>query len=93
MAISQGSNLITVVVHNRADSCDASPRTIILTHVLIQEENCGSFLPEEEPAAALAGHLMHFISIEASGATCVCSSDLAAAPVGIGATRAAADGV
>lgn len=74
MAISQGSNLINVVVHNSADSCDASPRTIILSHVLIEGENCGSFLQEAAPPAALAGHLMHLISIEASSATCIRSS-------------------
>lgn len=44
MAISQGSNLINVVVHNGADSRDASLRTIILRHVLIEGEICGSFL-------------------------------------------------
>lgn len=62
MAISQGSNLINVVVHNSADSCDASLGTIILSHVLIEEENRGS---------SLAGHLMHVASIEASSATCI----------------------
>lgn len=55
MAISQGGNLINVVVHNGADSCDASARTIILSHVLIEEENCGSVLQEVAPPAALAG--------------------------------------
>lgn len=79
MAISQGSNLINVVVHNSADSCDASLGTIILSHVLIEEENCGSFLQEVAPPAALAGPLMPFISIEASSATCIRSPDLAAA--------------
>lgn len=75
MAISQGSNLINVVVHNSADSCGASPGTIILSHVLIEEENCGSFLQEEPPPPAPAIHLIHFISKEASSAI---SSNLAA---------------
>lgn len=68
MAISQGSNLINVVVHNSADSRDASLGTIILSHVLIEEENCGSFLQEEPPPPAPAIHLIQFISIEASSA-------------------------
>lgn len=77
----RGNNLINVVVHNSADSCDASPGTIILSHVLIEEENCGSLLQEETPPAPLAVHLLHVISIDASSATCICSSDLAAALV------------
>lgn len=36
MAISQGSNLINVVVHNSADSRDASLSAIILSHVHIE---------------------------------------------------------
>lgn len=68
MAISQGANLITVVVHN---SRDASLRTIILRHVLIEGENCGSFLQEEAPPAALAVRLIPFISMEASSTVCV----------------------
>lgn len=75
MAISQGSNLINVVVHNGADSRDASLRTIILRHVLIEGENCGSFLQEEAPPAALAVHLIPFISMEASSAICIRADD------------------
>ena len=36
MAISQRSNLINVVVHNSADSRNASLSAIILSHVLIE---------------------------------------------------------
>lgn len=39
MAISQGSNLINVVVHNTADSRNASLSAIILSHVLVEREN------------------------------------------------------
>lgn len=35
MAISQGSNLINVVVHNGADSRGASLSAIILSHALV----------------------------------------------------------
>lgn len=38
MAISQRSNLINVVVHNSADSRNASLSAIILSHVLIEGE-------------------------------------------------------
>lgn len=37
MAISQGSNLINVVVHNSADSRNASLSAIILSHALVVE--------------------------------------------------------
>lgn len=46
MAISQGSNLINVVVHNSADSCSASLNTIILSHVLIERKNAGPRCPK-----------------------------------------------
>lgn len=42
MAISQGSNLINVVVHNSADSRSASLSAIILSHVLIEGKKAGS---------------------------------------------------
>lgn len=54
MAISQGSNLINVVVHNSADSRSASPSAIILSHVLIEGENAGS-RPPESPSSPCAG--------------------------------------
>lgn len=68
MAISQGSNLINVVVHNGADSRDASLRTIILCHVLIGGEKCGSFLLAAAPPAV---QLIPFISMEASSTICI----------------------
>lgn len=46
MAISQGSNLINVVVHNSADSCSASLNTIILSHVLIERKKCWPTMPQ-----------------------------------------------
>lgn len=46
MAISQGSNLINVVVHNSADSRNASLSAIILSHVLVEGENTGSRPPK-----------------------------------------------
>lgn len=67
MAISQGSNLINVVVHSGADSRDASLRTIILRHVLVEGGNWSSFLQEEAPAAA-AVHFLPLISVDASSA-------------------------
>ena len=54
MAISQGSNLINVVVHNSADSRNASLGTIILSHVLIEGENTGS-QPSKSPSSMCAG--------------------------------------
>lgn len=45
MAISQGSNLINVVVHNSSDSCNASLSAIILSHVLTEGENTDSQQP------------------------------------------------
>lgn len=59
MAISQGSNLINVVVHNSADSRNASLSAIILSHVLVEGEN--SRLPKSpsslcaDPAEREAG--------------------------------------
>lgn len=50
MAISQGSNLINVVVHNSADSCDASVGAITLSHVLVEGENAGSRQPKSPSA-------------------------------------------
>lgn len=50
MAISQGSNLINVVVHNSADSHAASLNAIILSHALVEGENTGSQLPESPPS-------------------------------------------
>lgn len=41
MAISQGSNLINVVVHNGADSRGASLSAIILSHALVGEGETG----------------------------------------------------
>lgn len=66
MAISQGSNLINVVVHSGADSRDASLRTIILRHVLVEGGNWSSFPQEEPPAAAV--HFLPLISVDASSA-------------------------
>lgn len=54
MAISQGSNLINVVVHNSADSCNASLSAIILSHVLIERENT-DFKPPKSPSSLCAG--------------------------------------
>lgn len=56
MAISQGSNLINVVVHNSADSRNASLSTIILSHALVVEgkKNTGS-QPPEFPLSLRAG--------------------------------------
>lgn len=54
MAISQGSNLINVVVHNSADSRNASLSAIILSHVLIEGENTGS-RPPKSPSSMCAG--------------------------------------
>lgn len=42
MAISQGSNLINVVVHKSADSRNTSLNAIILSHALVEGENTGS---------------------------------------------------
>jgi len=39
VAISQGSNRINVVVHNRAGSRNASPSATILSRVLVEEQN------------------------------------------------------
>lgn len=55
MAISQGSNLINVVVHNSADNRNASLSAIILSHVLIEGENIGSQLLKS-PSSLCAGH-------------------------------------
>lgn len=41
MAISQGSNLINVVVHNGADSRGASLSAIILSHALVVGKGAG----------------------------------------------------
>lgn len=54
MAISQGSNLINVVVHNSADSRNASLSAIILSHVLIEGENTSS-QPPKSPSSLRAG--------------------------------------
>lgn len=54
MAISQGSNLINVVVHNSADSRNASLSAIILSHVLVERENAGS-RPPISPSSPCAG--------------------------------------
>ncbi len=45
MAISQGSNLINVAVHNSADSRNASLSAIILSHVLAVAPEPPNLLP------------------------------------------------
>lgn len=54
MAISQGSNLINVVVDNIADSRNASLSTIILSHVLIEGEN-NNAPTHKSPSSLCAG--------------------------------------
>lgn len=59
MDISQGSNLINVVEHNSADSCNASLSAIILSHVLIERENT-NFQPSKSPSS-YRGRLVHVV--------------------------------
>lgn len=54
MDISQGSNLINVVEHNGADSCNASLSAIILSHVLIERENT-KFRAPKSPSSLHSG--------------------------------------
>lgn len=68
MAISQGSNLINVVVHNSADRRYASPSAIILSHVLVEGENTGSRPAQSSFLSVCAG------PAEARLATC-CAAD------------------
>ena len=53
MAISQGSNLINVVVHNSADSRNTSVSAIILSHVLAEGEY-GDSRPPKSPSSPCA---------------------------------------
>lgn len=64
MAISQGSNLINVVVHNSADSRHTSLSAIILSHVLIEGENTCSRQtksPSSMCAGAVEGGCLHAV--------------------------------